>query len=54
MIRGKRIVFGVCGGIAAYKAADVVSKLQQAGRAGRCDYDGARARVRQRAHLLRA
>jgi phosphopantothenoylcysteine decarboxylase/phosphopantothenate--cysteine ligase len=31
MIREKRIVFGVCGGIAAYKAADVVSKLQQAG-----------------------
>jgi phosphopantothenoylcysteine decarboxylase/phosphopantothenate--cysteine ligase len=31
MIRDKRIVFGVCGGIAAYKAADVISKLQQAG-----------------------
>jgi phosphopantothenoylcysteine decarboxylase/phosphopantothenate--cysteine ligase len=31
MLRGKRIVFGVCGGIAAYKAADVVSKLTQAG-----------------------
>jgi phosphopantothenoylcysteine decarboxylase/phosphopantothenate--cysteine ligase len=31
MIRDKRIVFGVSGGIAAYKAADVVSKLQQAG-----------------------
>src|SRR5262252_7671986 len=31
MIREKRIAFGVCGGIAAYKAADVVSKLQQAG-----------------------
>jgi phosphopantothenoylcysteine decarboxylase/phosphopantothenate--cysteine ligase len=31
MIREKRIIFGVCGGIAAYKAADVVSKLQQAG-----------------------
>jgi phosphopantothenoylcysteine decarboxylase/phosphopantothenate--cysteine ligase len=30
MLEGKRIVFGVCGGIAAYKAADVVSKLQQA------------------------
>jgi phosphopantothenoylcysteine decarboxylase/phosphopantothenate--cysteine ligase len=30
MIRDKRIVFGVCGGIAAYKAADVISKLQQA------------------------
>lgn len=28
---GKRIVLGVCGGIAAYKAADLVSKLQQAG-----------------------
>jgi len=31
MIRDKRIVFGVCAGIAAYKAADVISKLQQAG-----------------------
>lgn len=30
-LQGKRIVVGVCGGIAAYKAADVVSKLQQAG-----------------------
>ena len=30
-LRDSRIVFGVCGGIAAYKAADVVSKLQQAG-----------------------
>ncbi len=28
---GKRIVLGVSGGIAAYKAADLVSKLQQAG-----------------------
>jgi phosphopantothenoylcysteine decarboxylase/phosphopantothenate--cysteine ligase len=31
MLRGKRIVLGVCGGIAAYKAADLTSKLQQAG-----------------------
>ncbi|MGZ3601959.1 MAG: bifunctional phosphopantothenoylcysteine decarboxylase/phosphopantothenate--cysteine ligase CoaBC [Ktedonobacterales bacterium] len=31
MLHGRRIVFGVSGGIAAYKAADVVSKLQQAG-----------------------
>lgn len=31
MLRDRRIVCGVCGGIAAYKAADVVSKLQQAG-----------------------
>lgn len=31
MIHGRRIVFGVSGGIAAYKAADIVSKLQQAG-----------------------
>jgi phosphopantothenoylcysteine decarboxylase / phosphopantothenate---cysteine ligase len=30
-LNDKRIVLGVCGGIAAYKAADVVSKLQQAG-----------------------
>jgi phosphopantothenoylcysteine decarboxylase / phosphopantothenate---cysteine ligase len=31
MLQGKHIVFGVCGGIAAYKAADLTSKLQQAG-----------------------
>ena len=31
MLHNRRIVFGVSGGIAAYKAADVVSKLQQAG-----------------------
>ena len=31
MLAGKRIVVGVCGGIAAYKAADLVSKLAQAG-----------------------
>ena len=31
MLRGKRIALGVCGGIAAYKAADLTSKLQQAG-----------------------
>ncbi|MFI5272861.1 MAG: bifunctional phosphopantothenoylcysteine decarboxylase/phosphopantothenate--cysteine ligase CoaBC [Ktedonobacterales bacterium] len=31
MLRDKRIVLGVCGGIAAYKAADLTSKLQQAG-----------------------
>lgn len=30
-MQGKRIVLGVCGGIAAYKAADLTSKLQQAG-----------------------
>jgi phosphopantothenoylcysteine decarboxylase / phosphopantothenate---cysteine ligase len=31
MLQDKRIVLGVCGGIAAYKAADLTSKLQQAG-----------------------
>jgi phosphopantothenoylcysteine decarboxylase/phosphopantothenate--cysteine ligase len=31
MLRGKRIVLGVCGSIASYKAADVASKLTQAG-----------------------
>ncbi len=31
MLEGKRIVVGVCGGIAAYKVADLVSKLTQAG-----------------------
>jgi phosphopantothenoylcysteine decarboxylase/phosphopantothenate--cysteine ligase len=30
-MQGNRIVLGVCGGIAAYKAADLTSKLQQAG-----------------------
>lgn len=30
-MQDKRIVLGVCGGIAAYKAADLTSKLQQAG-----------------------
>src|SRR5215469_12719662 len=31
MLSGKRIVVGVCGGIATYKTADLVSKLRQAG-----------------------
>ena len=31
MLQGKRIVLGVCGGIAVYKVADLTSKLQQAG-----------------------
>jgi phosphopantothenoylcysteine decarboxylase / phosphopantothenate---cysteine ligase len=31
VLQSKRIVLGVCGGIAAYKAADLTSKLQQAG-----------------------
>lgn len=31
LLRDKRIVLGVCGSIAAYKAADLVSKLTQAG-----------------------
>jgi len=31
MLQGKHIVLGVCGGIDAYKAADLTSKLQQAG-----------------------
>lgn len=31
ILRGKRIVVGVAGGIAAYKVADLVSKLTQAG-----------------------
>jgi phosphopantothenoylcysteine decarboxylase/phosphopantothenate--cysteine ligase len=30
MLAGKRIVVGVCGGVAAYKVADLVSKLRQA------------------------
>jgi phosphopantothenoylcysteine decarboxylase/phosphopantothenate--cysteine ligase len=31
MLRDRRVVLGVCGSIAAYKAADVASKLTQAG-----------------------
>jgi phosphopantothenoylcysteine decarboxylase/phosphopantothenate--cysteine ligase len=31
MLTGKRVVFGVSGGIAAYKAADIASKLVQTG-----------------------
>jgi phosphopantothenoylcysteine decarboxylase / phosphopantothenate---cysteine ligase len=31
MLQDRRIALGVCGGIAAYKIADLVSKLQQAG-----------------------
>lgn len=31
VFKGKKIVAGICGGIAAYKAADVVSKLRQLG-----------------------
>ena len=31
MLKGKRIVLGVSGSIAAYKAADLASKLTQAG-----------------------
>ncbi|MGE4283332.1 MAG: flavoprotein, partial [Clostridia bacterium] len=29
MLKGKVVVIGVCGGIAAYKAADVISKLKK-------------------------
>jgi phosphopantothenoylcysteine decarboxylase/phosphopantothenate--cysteine ligase len=31
MLRNRHIIIGVCGGIASYKAVDLVSKLQQAG-----------------------
>ncbi len=31
VLQGKTIVLGVCGGIAAYKAAALTSKLTQAG-----------------------
>jgi phosphopantothenoylcysteine decarboxylase/phosphopantothenate--cysteine ligase len=31
VLKGREIVVGVCGGIAAYKVADIVSKLVQAG-----------------------
>ena len=31
VLHGKTIVLGVCGGIAAYKAAALTSKLTQAG-----------------------
>ncbi len=36
LLRDKRIVLGVCGGIAAYKTADLASKLTQAGAAVDC------------------
>src|SRR5438445_5502301 len=31
MLQSRRIVVGICGGIAAYKAVELVSRLQQAG-----------------------
>src|SRR3989339_771371 len=31
MLKGKNIIVGICGGIAAYKTCDLVSKLSQAG-----------------------
>ncbi|HBM76243.1 MAG TPA: bifunctional phosphopantothenoylcysteine decarboxylase/phosphopantothenate--cysteine ligase CoaBC [Clostridiaceae bacterium] len=31
MLNGKKVVMGICGGIAAYKAADVVSRLKKQG-----------------------
>ena len=31
LLRGKRIILGVCGSVAAYKAVDLASKLTQAG-----------------------
>ena len=31
MLLNKRILVGICGGIASYKAAELVSRLQQAG-----------------------
>src|SRR5712692_10272066 len=31
VLLNKRIIVGICGGIASYKAVDLVSKLQQAG-----------------------
>ena len=31
LLQGKRIILGVCGSIAVYKAADLASKLTQAG-----------------------
>jgi len=31
MLKGKTIVIGVCGGIAAYKAADIISRLKKLG-----------------------
>jgi phosphopantothenoylcysteine decarboxylase/phosphopantothenate--cysteine ligase len=31
MLLNRRIIVGICGGIASYKAIDLVSKLQQAG-----------------------
>ena len=38
-IEGKRILLGVTGSIACYKAADLASKLTQSGALGGCDPD---------------
>ena len=34
--RGRRILLGVCGGVAAYKAADLVRRLRERGHEVRC------------------
>ena len=50
VLKGRRIVLGVSGGIAAYKAAELVRLLVNAGAdAGRTDVDGQTAAVLARA-----
>lgn len=39
MLKGKKIVLGVTGGIAVYKAVDLVSKLRKQGARSACCYD---------------
>ena len=48
MSTGKNIVLGVTGSIAAYKAADLTSLLDQAGLRGARGDDGGRAAVYHR------
>ena len=43
-LQNKRIVLGICGGIAAYKAADLASKLTQAGAQVDCIFTESAAR----------
>ena len=54
MLAGRRIVLGVTGGIAAYKAIEVCRRLVDAGRPRRPGADQGRGALRRRDHLLGA
>ena len=54
LLNGKRVLLGVTGGIAAYKAADLCSKLAQAGAEVDVILTDAAAKFRRTAHLCRA